>query len=751
MSPASPARATAPPPPVQSGPRYRFVGEFPRVRPSIWYLLALTLTAASLILIPLLYLALIAGIGYGVAYYAQHSLSVFDALPNNPRAIIVATALYICPIVMGIVLVFFLLKPLVARRVDREHPITLDPSQEPMLFSFIEELCAALGAPMPREIEVSCAANAAAGFRRGLRSFFGADLTLHIGLSLVAGLTLQQFAGVLAHELGHFSEGAGMRLVYIIDKLNTRLFLAAYGRDEWDARLYIASQTRNYRVPAYLLRGLVWLTRRIIVVLAHVGQVVSCYAMRQREYHADAFEATVYGSAHFRETTLALARLDYAAGLTLGQLRSSWRDRRLVDNLPAFVAQTAAKLNRQAIDALTEKHAQGKTRLFDTHPCDADRILAAERLNAPGILKANGPAMALMSNFTMAANGLTLRFYRDVIGLTVDSENLVTVDIVHQRAKTDERAYKSMVRYFQDCLSFARPFDLPSECPPASDLRAEAARLKSLRARIEAETPKLAPAYQRQSEQAARMRVLARADALTRSGVSLPIAAWGLTAPGLQAVTAAVRAAEREIAEIDRSHADYRQMARDRLVCALQLGAAPQVMAKVRDGEARSFAARAQLEIAARFASIAPLIVAMHSAIIALESLFRRCPDGRVPDQYPLLLSVASNLTETINQCIIEIRELLVDLLYPFEHAHGPISLANFLGPRLPPKHTAIDAFLAGREMVDRLHELQARVLGNLTLYAESVEAVLGLARLPDPPERPSPTDDEPEEIKPTK
>jgi len=60
---------------------------------------------------------------------------------------------------------------------------------------------------------VVCDLNAAAGFRRGAASFFGNDLVLTIGLPLVAGLSLREFAGVVAHELAHVTQKHGFRKI----------------------------------------------------------------------------------------------------------------------------------------------------------------------------------------------------------------------------------------------------------------------------------------------------------------------------------------------------------------------------------------------------------------------------------------------------------------------------------------------------------------------------------------------------------
>ncbi len=38
-------------------------------------------------------------------------------------------------------------------------------------------------------------------------SLWGNDLVLTIGLPLVAGLSAKEFAGILAHEFGHFTQG----------------------------------------------------------------------------------------------------------------------------------------------------------------------------------------------------------------------------------------------------------------------------------------------------------------------------------------------------------------------------------------------------------------------------------------------------------------------------------------------------------------------------------------------------------------
>ena len=80
------------------------------------------------------------------------------------------------------VMVFFMIKPLLARRAPSAKPLALNPGAEPLVFAFVTKLCQTVGAPVPARIDVDCQLNASAGFRRGLFSFLGHDLVLTVGL-----------------------------------------------------------------------------------------------------------------------------------------------------------------------------------------------------------------------------------------------------------------------------------------------------------------------------------------------------------------------------------------------------------------------------------------------------------------------------------------------------------------------------------------------------------------------------------------
>ena len=106
---------------------------------------------------------------------------------------------YLAPAVAGVVLVFFMVKPILARPARREDSLPLDPATEPALFGLIEEVCRQVRAPRPKRVQVDCTVNASAGLLHGPWALFHRDLVLTIGLPHVAGLSVRELAGVLAH------------------------------------------------------------------------------------------------------------------------------------------------------------------------------------------------------------------------------------------------------------------------------------------------------------------------------------------------------------------------------------------------------------------------------------------------------------------------------------------------------------------------------------------------------------------------
>ena len=407
-----------------------FQGRVPKTPVGIFYQLGLVIVAITMLLLPLVYLALIGAAGWGVYWWATHG--TFLMTETRGRAVVLGFLLYITPLIAGVVVVFFMFKPLLARRAAAAQPLALNPANEPLIFALVRCICDTVGAPFPKRIDVDCQLNAAAGFRRGLRSFLGDDLVLTLGMPLVAGMTVRQLAGIIAHEFGHFTQGFGMRLTYLIRRINAWFARIAYERDAWDVMLERwAAEAEDGRVALVvaLIRFAVWLSRLVLKILLYIGHGIGCFMLRQMEYDADSYEIKLAGSETFESAAKRLCVLGKALENSYKGMRAGWNhDKHLPDNFPAYLMKHEAALKPGTKTNLEDRAGLAKTGLFDSHPSDGDRIRKARRADEPGVFDLEGPATALFSNFEVLAKQVTQLHYEDDLGIPLVMAKLTPVE-----------------------------------------------------------------------------------------------------------------------------------------------------------------------------------------------------------------------------------------------------------------------------------------------------------------------------------
>src|SRR5215217_1960511 len=119
----------------------------PQVKPPAAYGLFMGVLAVCLVLLPVLYLALVAFLGWLIVWHLFQAYSSFSQGPyfvfHLPMAF------------LGGLLLLFLVKPVFFRRGGGDDGVVpLDPRREPLLFAFVAKLCAATGSKAPDVIEV---------------------------------------------------------------------------------------------------------------------------------------------------------------------------------------------------------------------------------------------------------------------------------------------------------------------------------------------------------------------------------------------------------------------------------------------------------------------------------------------------------------------------------------------------------------------------------------------------------------------
>jgi Zn-dependent protease with chaperone function len=728
-----------------------FQGDLPRVPVSPLYNLGLILVAFAMLLLPLIYLGLITGVVYLLYCHATESIELLQRFSSGRVAFFV----YLAPMVVGSLLVLFMIKPLFVRRVRHSRPSKIERQDEPLLFAFVEKLCTRVGAPMPNEIHLDINVNASAGFRRGILSIFTNDLVLTIGLPLAAGLNLHQFAGILAHEFGHFAQTTGMRVTYIIRSLNLWFERVVYEEDEWDERIRRWSRDWDFRIAVILLvaRLFIWITRKILWVLMFFGHAISSFMLRQMEYDADRYETHLVGSEVFESTTQRMLELSLAHEWAFQDLGKAWEEGRLVDNLPALILAN----ERQIPEDLRQKVLKAslldaRTGLFHTHPCDLDRISSARKLKAQPLFKldishgkiqshieqaktrdgakifsSSPPASILFKEFSARARRVSLDYYRGVFGKEVMSKNLVSVEAM-VKSHVDEWEYsRALNRFSQGQFTVLRPIGLPQDCFKAGvDYHKIPPMLKSSRELIVRSAEDYDHRLKKFNTLEIRIMEAFQNRALLDGGIHLSAA----EVKAMEKVFQEVEQGQR-LAVIDELNS-FEKLLRDRLTGALQLLNLQDVAAKIDTSEDPK-------QTAERFMKTAHALENQLSAVrdlqIGYQQLAVLINRAEGEENNEKLVRQVRLKMEDLRQMLARLRRLLMDITYPFEHTQDQMSLGEFAIAEVPGRDELAPLLDRAFEAVDRLFRVYARLAARLAHLAELVEKALGLPPLPEPPQ----------------
>jgi len=525
-------------------------------RTSFLYQLNLLLVAIVMVLLPVVYLALVGLAAYGVYYHATEHWSWVTKLGvRSVRLTILIFVVYLIPLVTGSVVVFFMIKPLFAGRPKRAQPLALNPADNPLLYAFIEKICETVGAPSPKRIDLNCELNAAAGFRRGYLSMFGNDLVLTLGLPLVANLSAAEFAGVVAHEFGHFTQNVGMRLSYLIRSINFWFARVVYERDSWDEALEEwANDVEDGRVAVvvWISQIGVWFARMLLRLLMYIGLLVSGFLMRQMEYDADAWEIKLSGSESFERTQRKLATLSAAMDWMYKQIHQQWRKtQQLPDNLSELLRQAHESLPTVKLKMIEDASGLERTGLFDSHPSLADRIRRARRAQEPGIFHDERPASSLFSSFEHPARFVTLLHYTDDLDIPVTEPMLLRVK-PHSASPTKAASFDPtqlskdsdiLDAYFLGIPALILPIRI-NPPQPSQTCDADLEELLQITGSLQ-EVRNQLPALADQYRSAEKRLVQARAAAqLISAGMNIDAAAFGLSAATTDAASTGATEAE---------------------------------------------------------------------------------------------------------------------------------------------------------------------------------------------------------------
>jgi Zn-dependent protease with chaperone function len=389
--------------------------EFPKQPMTAGHRLAAFFVACVMLVLPVLYLLFIAGVAWATWWHATRHY--FWLGYSNGRPIPFAPILYGLPIVGGVLWIVSLLKPLLPTRGSGYEEPLVTRDEEPVLFEFAERLADKVGAPRPEFIRFNALVTASASYEISPLNRSGRKFTLTLGLPLLAGLTVSQLAGVMAHEFGHFTQRRGSLLLNLIFRVNRWFALAVYRKDaiDWMMNSLLKSGLFFLFLPGLGLWLLMALGRSVLSLMMRVGVFASASLMQRREFDADCYEAGLVGTAEFAETHRRLIKLDLAQNIAAGYIMNPRQCVALPSDLVAFIVELADRSpDVKSMATALIKHE--KRKWWSTHPPTRERIQAAKQLNLPGAFQVPIPAPLLFETFEekcgLVSKLVYMRIYR---------------------------------------------------------------------------------------------------------------------------------------------------------------------------------------------------------------------------------------------------------------------------------------------------------------------------------------------------
>ena len=459
--------------------------------------------------------------------------------------------------------------------------------------------------------------------------------------------------------------------------------------------------------------------------------MVSGFLMRQMEFDADRYEARFAGSRSFATTARQLHVLGTAYHGAMDDLATFYTEGRLGDDLPKLILLNADQLTEKGQEAIDEIMIESVTGVFDTHPCDRERIASAALEKADGIFQLGLPAAQLFRKFDALAKAVTWDFYTDVFGKDLKKSDIHPVDELMVRLQQQQDAWKALNRFFQGHVVLYRPFQSPEEAlKPVSNHAAVQSRLKQARETMLRRQALFAEAWQVYDDCDTRQLEVRLAEAMLQTDVRITRDEFSVPLTTAKEIISVRESSDEQQAQLISQLLPFEQAAAARLCSGLRLAQTPELADIIRQAKISIEEIRALIDLFRRLNDQVDSLLTLRDDKLALGKLFSAMESHSGNEK---LLTRIRKTLEQLHQHVEHFQAIFDDVLYPFDHAKKGLTVAGFLVQKTPDADDPGEVYEAAENLIDRFPQLQGRLLGRLCQIAELVETHCGLPRLEDP------------------
>jgi hypothetical protein len=315
---------------------------------------------------------------------------------------------------------------------------------QPHLFALIHALCKHLKAKPPTKVIVDTSANCRAR-----------PQTLHIGLSMLVGLSLPQLAGILTHELSFLAPGRGARALRVMVAVHQWFVMRIQHDPLLRNRKKHIRPSLMRKLLRWPLRGAVYLASLPMRLLHGVLRLLLRAVARLQVSVSDQTAMALVGSTTFTEALAARTRL----GMIWQECEALYQKpedplavTEVPDNIPLLVGRWFRSREPQMIVSDMKQH------WLPQAPNDVHRLDRAHELTIPSQWTAEGPGTQCIISFHEQSRRATHFHYQNAWGFNLSQIKLVNVDeSVHTNRQSNELV-TTMNRYLRGMAHPERAF-----------------------------------------------------------------------------------------------------------------------------------------------------------------------------------------------------------------------------------------------------------------------------------------------------
>lgn len=653
--------------------------------------LRLYLIALEMALLPILYLGLITAIG----------LAVLDFIANgqDPAAGLPMALLYRLLAIAGVCLALPLSIPLFIKRRAADAEPSLDRRQEPVLYNFVERLCEALGCRRLQRIGVDSGTGVSIGAE--LDADGKSRLTLNLGLSLIAGLTVEQLSSLIASRMTRYLRRRGSWLAHSARTVDERYLQIFRDSELWR---YCATHSEDQELPWGISEwGIVFCrlllffppTRFVLNMLdgfAREYERKLCRIHRVLDRDAELLAERLVGRESYTAARREWRRLRVAHAQLLRKLEDLRRQRRLPDHLPARVALRALRARVDGAGSPPLRPGGKK----------------------PPAFSCSLPATAMFRDFPGSSRELTRRLYASLLD-RIDGIEPIEKELLSEHESSPEIV--ALKRYFGHSISRWRLLSLPAEM--VVDARPIEELLSALRHGWQNQARCLTTACETvdQYDAAAARRLRARQTLqLIEAGFQLPAKELGFDRGNDSAPRMLEAEAVDRLETLSAALSEIEALDRRRLVGALAVVTSPDNAARLDDGQVWCREIPCLLAVVAQISELSAQLLDLRHRCTLLADLKARIA------RYPHHPQMAAMIVER------SVKDLQSVIALIYKHlARTPNLFHNGGDPAPAIRGIANDHLHLGQEVLRRTYNLYFRALGRLVYIAEQVELASGL------------------------